>query len=71
MVYWDDEPPWLDGPVVDALRSAHVGVTRVSEILPIEDPSMRIDLADAHPSAAAHDTVARWIVTHRLDRTGG
>jgi hypothetical protein len=71
VLYWDDEPPWLDGPVVDALRSAHVGVTRVSGILPVRDAAMRLDPADAHPSAAAHDRVARWIVTHRLDRSGG
>lgn len=71
VLYWDDEPPWLDGPVVDALRRAGVDVTLVSEILPVRDAVMRLDPADAHPSAAAHDRVARWIVAHRLVEPAG
>jgi len=71
VLYWDDEPPWLDGPVIDAVRGEGVGVTRVSEILPVDDLRMRLDPVDAHPSAAAHDRVAHWIVTHRLDLSGG
>ncbi len=71
VLYWDDEPPWLDGPVVDALRREGVAVTRVSDILPLHDPTMRLDPSDAHPSAVAHDLVARWIVNHRLGEPAG
>lgn len=71
VVYWDDEPPWLDGPVVETLQRERVTVTRVSDILPFHDPTMRLDPSDAHPSAAAHDRVARWIAAHRLGEPAG
>jgi hypothetical protein len=69
LLYWDDEPPWRDGPVLDALRGRDVTVTLASEILPAHDPSMRLDPADAHPSAAAHERVGRWVVDTMLQPT--
>lgn len=65
VVYWDREPPWLDGPVVAALRDHGLEVLPVSSFLDPDAAAMRLDPADPHPSPRAHDLVAarvsRWL----------
>lgn len=62
VLYWDTAAPWFDGPLVAALRSRGLDVTRASQLLEIGDPLMHIDRTDAHPSARADDLVACWAV---------
>jgi hypothetical protein len=73
VLFWDQPQEWLSGELQEQMRRSSLNVHLMSEILPeYADRVQRYKIpGDRHPNTAAHDLVARYVVSRIVQSAAG
>ncbi len=73
VLFWDQPQEWLSGELREQMRRSSLNVHLMSEILPeYADRVRRYKIpGDRHPNPAAHDLIARYVVSRVVQSSEG